>query len=171
MVAAVRTKVPQITSLQPLCGPVLAILVFWYSRRFGLTVTTTNPKEMKIKTLIMAPIAITASALAADKTVLSGTMYFQNQGDLNIWQYLLETSTQRDVKNYQSVILREPGTWKFANPMRVKVITHYPELHQSQVSISNGRLCKSLFWIDDRSFSPTPGPLPSSRLRTLGWPE
>jgi hypothetical protein len=109
---------------------------------------------MKVKTLILAPIVIAASALAADKSVSPGTMYFESQGDLNVWQYLVETSTQRDIKNYQDLILREPGTWKSLNPMTVAIITHYPELHQSQVNISGSRLCKRLFWIDDRSFSP-----------------
>jgi hypothetical protein len=112
--------------------------------------------EMKIKALILVPIAIAASALATDKTVSPGAMYFENQGDLDVWQYLVETSTQRDIKNYHELILRERGTWKFGSPTKVKVITHYPVLHQSQVSVSKGRPCKSLFWIDDRSFLPTP---------------
>jgi hypothetical protein len=40
--------------------------------------------EMKIRALILVPIAIAASALATDKTVSSGAMYFENQGDLNV---------------------------------------------------------------------------------------
>jgi len=124
--------------------------------------------EMKIRALILVPIAIAASALATDKTVSPGAMYFENQGDLNVWQYLVETSTQRDVKNYQELILRERGTWTFANPIKVKVITHYPELHQSQVSVSNGTPCRSLFWIDDRSFEGTPEGFPAtSRIRSI----
>ena len=115
------------------------------------------PNQMQIKALILASILFAASAFAAEQTILPGTMYFENQGDLNIWQYIVESSNWRTVRNYQEVILRERETWKFTSPMQVKVVTHYPELHQSEVKMLNcGRLYKSIFWIDDRNLVPTP---------------
>jgi hypothetical protein len=110
---------------------------------------------MQIKALILASILFAASAFADDQTILPGTMYFESQGDLNIWQYVAESSNWRSVRNYQDVILREREAWKLTNPMQVMVVTQYPELHQSEVKmLSCGRLYKSIFWIDDRDLVP-----------------
>lgn len=108
---------------------------------------------MAITSLTIATAFAGGIREGATMHVKDGSMWFQQDYDLDVWQRFKAIATPEVMDSYQDVVLECRQAWQFVLVQTVKILTYWPDQHRVKVRMQGppGKaMTGTLWWVDDR---------------------